>query len=136
MSQEGVVQKPASIPGYILAVGAESLYLINLLVLPGLAFLVLAWLYLKYENKYESLSPLAGCHLRQTFSASIWAGLLLILVVWVIFMAGGVNAPYTWVIVILYFTICHFALVFLGIVGLVKALAGEKFHYPIIGPTS
>ncbi len=134
MSQK-VVYEPSKIPGYLLAVGAESLYLINLLVLPGLAFFILAWLYFKYENKYESLSPLAGCHLRQTFSASIWAGLLLILVIWVVFMVGG-NEPYTWVTVVLYFTVCHFFLVFLGILGLSKALAGQKFHYPMIGPSS
>jgi len=132
---EEIVYKPSDIPGYFLAVGAESLYLINLLVFPGLAFFILAWLYFKYENKYESISPLAGCHLRQTFSASIWAGLLLILVIWVIFMAGG-NKPYVWVTVVLYFILCHFTLVFLGILGLSKALAGQKFHFPIIGPSS
>jgi len=97
------------VPGQSLAIIAESLYLINLLVLPGFAFLVLMWLYLKYEN----YSELAGCHLRQAFSASIWV----------------------WVIVILYFTICHSTLVILGIIALVKAMAGQMFHYPIIGPS-
>ncbi len=125
-------EKTDKIPGHSLAILAESLYLINLLVLPGLAFLVLIWLYFKYENSSQS----AGCHLRQTFSATIWAGLLLILVNGVILMAGGYDAPYVWVVVILYFTVCHSTLVLLGIFGLVKALAGEQFHYPLIGPTS
>lgn len=122
-----------SIPGKSLAVIAESLYLLNLLVLPGIAFFILTWLYLKYENNSPAL---AGCHLRQSFSASIWAGLLLLLLTSVVFFAGGYNSPYLWVTMILYFTICHSSLIIFGIFALVKALAGEKYHYPIIGPTS
>jgi uncharacterized Tic20 family protein len=127
-----VVQKPAEIPGYTLAITAESLYLLNLLAIPGLAFLTLLWLFLKHENS----SPLLGaCHLRQAFSASIWAGLLLLLVNGVIFAVGGYQTPYTWVIVVLYFTICHSTLVLLGLLALAKAMAGQSFHYPLIGPT-
>lgn len=114
-----------------LAIIAESLYLINLLLLPGIAFFILTWFYLKHEMHSE----LAGCHLRQTFSASIWAGMLLLLVNGVIILAGGYNSAYVWMIVISYFTICHSILVILGIIGLVKAIAGEKFHYPFIGPS-
>jgi uncharacterized membrane protein len=120
-------------PEHFLAIVAESLYLLNLLVLPGLAFLMLMILYLKYEN---SATPINGCHLRQTFSATIWAGLLLMLVIWVIFEIGGYYSPYSWAVAILYFIICHNTLVFLGIFGLIKAMAGEQFHYPIIGPSN
>jgi uncharacterized membrane protein len=120
-------------PEHFLAIVAESLYLLNLLVLPGIAFLILMVLYFKYEN---SALPIVGCHLRQTFSATIWAGLILMLVIWVIFEIGGYNTPYTWLIAIIYFIIFHNILVFLGIFGLIKAMAGEKFHYPIIGPSS
>ncbi|HEC84722.1 MAG: hypothetical protein DRR08_08450 [Candidatus Parabeggiatoa sp. nov. 2] len=116
-----------------MAVIAESLYLLNLLVIPGIAFLILVWFFFKYENNSPSL---AGCHLRQTFSASIWVGLLLLLVNGVIIAAAGYNTPITWIIVIPYFIICHSALVLLGIFGLAKAMVGEKFHYPIIGPSS
>jgi uncharacterized membrane protein len=115
-----------------LAIIAESLYLMNLMLIPVLGFLILTVLYFKYE---KCSSALAGCHLRQTFSATIWAGMLLILVNGVILMAGGYQAPYTGVIVVLYFTICHSTLIFLGMYGLVKAMAGERFHYPLIGPT-
>lgn len=130
---EQTVQEPSDIPGFSLAILAESIYLINLLILPGLAFLVLVWLFFKYENRSP---PLAGCHLRQTFSASIWAGLVLLLVNWVVIAVGGYETPYTWAIVIVYFTVCHSTLVILGIVGLAKAMAGKLFHYPIIGPSS
>jgi hypothetical protein len=125
--------EPSNEPGYFLAIVAESLYLINLLLVPVLAFLVLGWLYFKYEGKSPSL---AGCHLRQTFSATIWAGLLLILVNGVIISAAGYDKPYTWVVVIPYFIVCHSTLVLLGIFGLARAMAGKRFHYPIIGPSS
>ncbi len=126
------IKDNSCINGKTLAILAESLYLMNLMLIPVLGFLILTVLYFKYEK----CSQLAGSHLRQTFSASIWAGMLLILVNVVILMAGGYQAPYTGVIVVLYFTICHSTLIFLGMYGLVKAMAGEKFHYPIIGTTS
>ena len=131
MNQNGPL--PSTKPEHFLAIVAECLYLLNLLVLPGLAFVILVILYFKYE---KDASLVVGCHLRQTFSATIWAGLLLMLVIWVIFEIGGSESPYSWVIAILYFIICHNTLVFLGIFGLIKAMAGEQFHYPIIGPSS
>jgi uncharacterized membrane protein len=126
------IKDNSCINGKTLAILAESLYLMNLMLIPVLGFLILTVLYFKYEK----CSELAGSHLRQTFSASIWAGLLLILVNVVILMAGGYQTPYTGVIVVLYFTICHSTLILLGMYGLVKAIAGERFHYPIIGTTS
>ena len=126
------IKEKSCINGKTLAIIAESLYLMNLMLIPVLGFVILTVLYFKYEK----CSELAGSHLRQTFSASIWAGLLLILVNVVILMAGGYQTPYTGVIVVLYFTICHSTLILLGMYGLVKAIAGERFHYPIIGTTS
>ena len=126
------IKEKSCINGKTLAIIAESLYLMNLMLIPVLGFVILTVLYFKYEK----CSELAGSHLRQTFSASIWAGLLLILVNLVILMAGGYQTPYTGVIVVLYFTICHSTLILLGMYGLVKAIAGERFHYPIIGTTS
>src|SRR4030042_4246571 len=114
------------IPGPSLAVGAEVLYLSNLLIAPGLAFLLRLWLYFK-----RSASPpaLAVCHLRQTISASLWAGVLLVIANAAIILLGGYAAPKTWMIVIIYFTTCHSTLVLLGVLGLAKAMAGQKFEY-------
>jgi uncharacterized Tic20 family protein len=117
--------------GETLATIAESLYLINLLLLPGLAFLGLLWLYFKHRHHAP---PLARCHLRQTWQASLWAGVLLVLVNLLIIASGGYQAAYTWVIVILYFTMCHSTLILFGIFGLAKALAGQPYRYPLIGP--
>ncbi|MCK5877603.1 MAG: hypothetical protein KAG43_08205 [Candidatus Marithrix sp.] len=126
-------QNISEIPDRKMAIIAESLYLLNLLFIPGLAFLILMWLFAKYDNTTTAIS---GCHLRQTFSASIWVGLLLVLVTWVMLSTMNHDSPYTWMIVIPYFVICHSVLVLLGIMGLAKALAGKKFHYPVIGPSS
>ncbi len=117
-------------PGQELAVIAESLYLVNLLLVPGIAFvilLVLAWLRLR------SAPPLAACHLRQTLSASLWAGVALVIVNALIILFGGYTAAHTWLIVILYFTIGHSTFVLLGILGLARAMAGQKFVYPLVG---
>jgi len=117
-------------PGQGLAVAAESLYLINLLLLPGLGFLLLLGLYFRYRN---SASPLARMHLRQTMSASLWAGALLIFTNLLIVVLGGYQTAWTWIIVILYFTTVHATLVLLGILGLARALAGQPCRYPLIG---
>ena len=117
-------------PGQGLAVAAESLYLINLLLLPGLGFLLLLGLYFRYRN---SASLLARVHLRQTVSASLWAGALLIFTNLLIVVLGGYQTAWTWIIVILYFTTVHATLVLLGILGLARALAGQPCRYPLVG---
>ena len=112
------------------AVWAESLYLINLLLLPGLAFIGLLWL---ARRHVRSRNELGRCHLRQTLVASIWAGVLLISVSVLIVALGGLRVPATWVVLILYFTCCHSALVLFGVLGLARAMAGQMFVYPLIG---
>ena len=114
-----------------LAITAEVLYLLNLLLLPGLAFLVLLYLYRKHRH---TTPPLSRCHLRQTVRGSVWAGVLLILANGLILALGGYHAPATWVILILYFTTCHASLVLLGVLGLSKAMAGQCYRYPLLGP--
>ena len=76
---------------------------------------------------------LALCHLRQTISASLWAGALLVIANVAIILLGGYTAPNTWVIVIIYFTTCHSTLVLLGVLGLSRAMAGQKYVFPLLG---
>lgn len=113
-----------------LATTAEALYLANLLIMPGLAFLVLVAIYLRRRREAP---PLALAHLQQTLSASLWAGALLVLVNALILAAGGYGGVWTWVVVIIYFTVCHATLVLLGVVGLTKAMAGQCWRYPLVG---
>jgi hypothetical protein len=112
------------------AVQAEALYLINLLLLPGLGFLMLLWL--AHRNP-KSESELTRCHLRQTITASIWAGILLTIVTTLIVLFGGFQSPYTWMTLILYFVCCHAALILFGVLGLVHAMSKQTYVYPLIG---
>lgn len=116
-------------PGQGMATTAEALFLTNLLLVPGLAFVVLAWLWWRRGDAPE----LARHHLEQTFTASIAAGVLLVIVSVVIVLAGGFDSAITWTVVILYFTCCHSALILFGMVGLARAMAGRIYRYPLIG---
>ncbi|HYQ72529.1 MAG TPA: hypothetical protein VET88_11470 [Gammaproteobacteria bacterium] len=117
-------------PGQGLAVAAEVLYLVNLLLLPGIAFAVLVAVYFR---RIERAPVLAACHLRQTLSASLWAGGLLLVANISILLLGGYRSPHTWMVVIIYFTTCHATLVLLGVMGLAKAMAGQCYRYPLVG---
>jgi len=117
-------------PGQGLAVLAESLYLGNLLIFPGIGFILLLWLYFKHRTNGHEL---ALCHLKQCISASILAGILLLAAHLAIIALGGYTAVNTWVVVIIYFTSCHSTLVLLGVLGLAKAMAGQKYIYPVLG---
>ena len=117
-------------PGQALAVAAQSLYLANLLLLPVLSFLALAWL---YGSRRKDAPPLALCHLQQTVAASLWAGALLVGVNALILALGGYDGPNVWTVVIVYFTVFHSALVMAGMYGLAKAMAGQCWRVPLVG---
>lgn len=123
-------REPAEIPGYRLAVAAESLYLVNLMLAPGLAFMPLAWLWLKHGR---DAAPLARCHLDQTFWVSLIGGAAIVVAIALIIAAGGLDWAWTWVIVVLYFTLIHSTLIMFGMVGLAKALSGKLYVYPLVG---
>lgn len=122
--------EPTQVPGFAIAVAAEALYLVNLMLLPGLAFLVLLALWWRHRR---DAPPLARIHLRQTLAGSLWAGALLIAGNAIILLMGGYDAPHTWVVVVLYFTACHTTLILFGALGFAKALAGKPWIYPLIG---
>jgi hypothetical protein len=119
------------LPGQGLAVAAEALFLINLLLLPGIAFLILAGLWLHFRNDAPAL---ARQHLKQATLVSLWGGLLIVSFAATILYAGGLNWEWTWVALILYFTCIHSTLVLLGMYALIKALSGQVWRFPLIGP--
>lgn len=116
--------------GRRLAVVAESLFLANLLAAPGLAFAALFWLW----RKYPDAPPLARQHLRQATFVSLWGGLLIVSLSALFLLLGGLHWQWTWVLVIMYFTCIHSTLVMFGMFGLAKAMAGQAWRYPLIGP--
>lgn len=116
-------------PGQTLAVVAESLYLTNLLLVPGVAFAALAVLW--WRNR--DAPPLARCHLRQTLVVSLWAGGLLGVFSATVVIVSGYQFAHTWLFVLLYVTTCHSMFVLLGMLGLAKAMAGKHYRYPLFG---
>jgi len=116
--------------GVSTAVTAEVLYLANLLLLPGIAFIFLLLLWRRHRDEG---APLALAHLSQTISGSLWAGILLVLANVLIVLLGGYQGPHVWVVVITYFTTAHGTLVVCGAYGLAKAMAGQCWRYPLVG---
>jgi hypothetical protein len=116
-------------PGQGLAIAAETLFLTNLMLAPGLAFAAIVWLWLKHRDA----PSLARCHLDQSFFVSLWGGALLVVACAAILLLGGLDWEWTWVVVIIYFTCVHSTLILLGVVGLSKAMAGKPYVYPLIG---
>ena len=120
-----------NIPGREIAVAAEALYLANLMIVPGVAFVALLVLWFRER---ERAPELARGHLRQTVAASLWAGMLLVAANVAFILLGGYDSAYTWIVAVLYFTTCHATLIFCGAIGLSRALAGKPFRFPLIGP--
>lgn len=119
------------VEGQSLAVLAESLYLANLLVAPGLAFAWLWWLWMKH---HDTAPALARQHLRQAARVSLVGGVLIVGLSGLLLLLGGLHAAWTWVAMLTYFVCIHGALVLAGMMALAKAMAGKTWRYPLIGP--
>lgn len=113
-----------------LALLAASLYLVNLLLLPGLGYLLLGWLY--FKNRIRDDRPLSNIHLREAFTASTWGGSLIFATL-LIFWVGGFDSSNSWVYAIIYFTLVHSTFILLGVLALSRAFAAEPYRYPLIG---
>ncbi len=112
-----------------IAILAEALFLANLLLIPLIPFLVLFYLFRKYAHKPESV---AYNHLRQTFIASILAGIFIVLIAGFFYFFSSTSAAVTWTIIITYLTCVHSLFVMLGIYGLSKAMGGYRVKFPLI----
>lgn len=119
------------VPGQGLAVASEALFLADLLLAPGICFAVLLWLWVRYR---DSAPPLGRQHLKQATFVSFCGGVLIVSVSAILIALGGLQWEWTWVLVILYFTCIHSTLVMFGVFGLAKAMAGQTWRYPLIGP--
>lgn len=125
-------QGDSKMDGKDFAVLVESLYVANLLILPVLAFIILALIFLK---KHGSLPALADSHLEQTMSASIWIGVFFFITALTVMLMNlvGIEDVTLWIIAIITFTIIHATMVLFGVYGLAKALAGKCWRYPLVG---
>lgn len=118
-------------PGPALAIAAGAFFLINLMLLPGIAFVILVGLWWKHRDNAD---PLVRNHLLQNVVASLWGGAMLISVSMTILLLGGFSNPWSWLLGILYFILCHAGLIYLGVMGLIRAMNGHAWRFPLIGP--
>jgi hypothetical protein len=125
-------EQHSPLSGQHVAIAAEVLYLVNLMLAPGLAFLGLCLL--KWMFDRDSSPPLARSHVRQTFWVSLLGGSAIVLISASVIHFLGIDSGWTWTIVVIYFTCVHSTLILLGVVGLTKALACKPWRYPVIGP--
>ncbi|WDE14182.1 hypothetical protein [Thalassomonas haliotis] len=101
-----------------LAIICQSLYLANLLLLPGVCFVVLVWFFLRFRQQKNW----ARIHLYRALQLSVLAGGLLVLVP-ILYMLFSADMKLSLMMVILYFVTMHAALVLLGMLNLSRAMA-------------
>ena len=121
------IQEQEKLLGERLAIAAPVLYLLNLLLLPGLAFLILVLIYIKYRHIDHQV---ARVQLQQNFIASICAGIAILGVSLIIITIGGFDSMYSWMIMLTYAVSIHAALVLCGALSLAKGINKKTFFYP------
>ena len=127
-SEQPVTELPE---GCDLAIAAEAFYIVNMVLAPGLGFLMLAAVYPYCKKKRPP--NITMNHLRQAISATVWAGIALTVFVVLIWLTGGYPSAYFWPLVGIYFLFVHIPMSIIGVIGFGKALAGENYRYPLIG---
>lgn len=108
---------------------AELLYLLNLLLLPGVTLLLMGW----WRGRLDR--PRSDCdriHIEQSWSAAI-KGLLLLLCCLLPLLFSGIDSGYGWMVVLMLLITLHTTLVMTGIIALAFAMSDRPFHYPLIG---
>lgn len=112
------------------AITSQALYLLNISVLPIVAFVILMVVYSMNKAKVHGNGLL---HLKQAIVGSVVAGILLVIVSVIIMLIGSFDSPYTWMVLVLYFISIHSALILYGVFAFIKALVNEPYRYPLIG---
>jgi threonine/homoserine/homoserine lactone efflux protein len=99
--------------------------LLNLTVLPGIAFI---WLLMIYQKTRQQSTPEAidSYHARLGIKLNLIAAAALFLVSALMILLGGFHSPWTWVYVISYFTMVHTIFIVFAIWALVRAWSGER----------
>lgn len=113
-----------------LATTIESLYLANLLLAPVLAYAILLWLHF---SRRTTDKPLACCHLAQALRGGLLGTLLPLATIAYIVASGGFTSLGAWVAAEVYIIFIHTPLILLGLVGLLKAMAGKPYVFLLIG---
>lgn len=108
---------------------AHMLFLLNITVLPVIAFI---WLLVRYSKLATDENTTIIHHYRQSIIANIMSGILLVIVSAGIVLGGGFDSPYMWMWLILYFTSIHSLLILLAVFAYFRAKAGRPYCYPLV----
>jgi len=101
-----------------LAIISQSLYLANLLVLPGFCFLILLWYFLRYKH----LKNWGRIHLYRALQLSVLSGGLLVIMP-LLYMYISASVQLSLMMGLLYFVTMHAVLVLLGMLNLSRAMS-------------
>lgn len=117
--------------GMATAITGETLFLLNLLV-PVLPLLFLAWINLKHRNTTNNY---LRAHLKQPLIAGIISTSLFLLGALFIILTGGYDSISIQLIVVLeaYTLLVVIPLLIPGLIGMIKAMSGDTYRYPLIG---
>ena len=121
------VERPQQQLANRLMIVAPLLYLLNLLIIPGIAFLILAVLYVKYKSIDHAE---ARIQLQQNFWASVIAGIAIVGVTGLIILVGGFGSMYGWMVALIYAVSIHACLVLLGAISLARGMNQQSYCYP------
>jgi len=100
------------------AVIAQSLYLCNLLILPGISFFILCY----YAYKRSQYSRLSQCHIVRATQFAFASGIFLTVLPFIYWWLTN-QASDSFVPILLYFVTFHAAFVLLGMFNLAKAMS-------------
>ncbi len=107
----------------------QSLYLLNLLALPGIAMVPMIYL---CRRHWHSPDRVTVCHIRQVLAATIWF-LLVVAGGGLLFWLLGEPSAHLWTMLLMYLIIFHTTFVMIGMVGLAKALTRKSYRIYLIG---
>jgi len=100
------------------AIVYQSLFLMNLLLIPGLSFILLIWLFTK-KSKQLSWQRI---HLYRSVQLSVLAGFFILVIPLVVLVTTNAFEA-SLMVMIIYFVTMHAAFVLLGMLNLSRAMA-------------
>ena len=98
--------------------------LLNLTLLPVIGFIAL----LLMLNK-SGKSEIGAYHVRLGIKLNLVAACALIIVSSLMMLLGGLDSPWTWVYVIIYFTLVHTVFIVIAVWALVRAWSGQQLGF-------
>ncbi len=100
------------------AIVYQSLFLMNLLLIPGLSFIILLWLFAKKSRRLSW----QRIHLYRSVQLSVLAGFFIIVIPLIVLVTTNAFEA-SLMVMIIYFVTMHAAFVLLGMLNLSRAMA-------------